>query len=163
EVEGALAVLLREDQVRDLSLLLGVVEAVVQEGEEQRQRGQALLAVDDELLPLFVADDDGAEEVVAVVGNGAALVALLVALEELRREVGDQLGELLPLPLVLALVVVDRVLAAGEQLADGAALAVDLARGAGGGGHCVSGGCCRDQGPPGGHVSAALSRERIRS
>ena len=127
EVERPLAELLREDQLGDLALLLGVLELVLEEDQEQRQRGQPLLAVDDELLAVLVADDDRAEEVVAVVGHGAALVAFLVALQELGGEVVDQLRDLLLLPLVLALVVVDRVLAAGKQLADGAALAVDLA------------------------------------
>ena len=50
----------------------------------------------------------------AVLGDGAALVAFLVAIQELANEVVDQLGDLFLLPLVLALVVVDRVLAAGE-------------------------------------------------
>ena len=127
EVERPLAVLLREDQFGDLPLLLGVLDLVLQVDEEQRQRRQPLLAVDDELLAVLVADDDRAEEVVAVLGDRAALVALLVAVQELAPQVVEQLRDLLLLPLVLALVVVDRVLAAGEQLADGAPLAVDLA------------------------------------
>ena len=127
EVERTLAELLREDEVGDLPLLLGVRKLVLEEDQQQRQRGEPLLAVDDELLAVLVADDDRAEEVVAVVGHRAALVAFLVALQELGREVVDQLRDLLLLPLVLALVVVDRVLAAGEKLADGAAFAVDLA------------------------------------
>ena len=89
----------------------------------------------------------------AVVGHGAALVAGLVAREESVRKVVNQLRDLLLLPLVLALIVVDRVLAAGEEFADGAALAVDLAGGFWGNGHGDSVEW-DDHGPPRGQTPA---------
>src|SRR6266702_8434946 len=110
QVEGTLAKLLGEDQICELSLLLDVLELPVEVDQEERNGGKALLAVDDELLPVFVADDDGTEEVVAVVLDSAALVPGLVAVKKLLREVIDQFGNLLALPAVLALVVVDREL-----------------------------------------------------
>lgn len=42
--------------------------------EEQRQGRQALLAVDDELIAVLVADDDRPEEVVAIRRYGIPLV-----------------------------------------------------------------------------------------
>ena len=63
----------------------------------------------------------------AVLSDGATLVTFLVAIQELACEVVNQLGDLLLLPFVFALVIVNRVLAASEQFSNGAALAVDLA------------------------------------
>lgn len=107
--------------------MLGVIEPMLQVDQEQRQRRQALLAVDEELPAVLVADDDRTQEVVPVVGDISPVVALLVALQELRGQILDQLRDLLLPPLVLALVVVDGVLAAREQFAHGAPPAVDLA------------------------------------
>jgi hypothetical protein len=107
--------------------VLGVIEPMLQVDQEQRQRRQALLAVDEELPAVLVADDDRTQEVVPVVGDISPVVALLVALQELRGQILDQLRDLLLPPLVLALVVVDGVLAAREQFAHGAPPAVDLA------------------------------------
>jgi hypothetical protein len=98
---------------------------VVEEDQEQCQRSKPLLSVDDELLPILVADDDRPQEVVAVVRDGAALVAFLVALEEFIGEVLDEFGDLLLLPFVLALIIVDRILVAREELSDRSPLAVD--------------------------------------
>lgn len=78
--------------------MLDVLELVVEENQEQRQGREALLTVDDELLAVLVADDDRAEEVVAVVGHGATLIAFLVAVQELVGEAVEQLGDLLFLP-----------------------------------------------------------------
>ena len=127
EIEGALAELLGEDQIGNLGSLLSVLQLVLQEDQQQRERRQPLLAVDDELHAVLVADDDRPEEVVAVVGHIGALVARLVALQELGRQVSHQLSDLLRLPLVLALVVVDGVLPASQQFADSPSLAIDLA------------------------------------
>ena len=60
EVEGTRAELLGEDEVGELRLLLLVLEVAVEVDQQQSRRRQALLAVDDELLPILVADDDGA-------------------------------------------------------------------------------------------------------
>src|SRR5687768_5405157 len=98
---------------------------MVQEDQQQGERGEPLLAVDDELLAVLVADDNRTQEIVAVVGYGASLVRFLMALEELCREVVDQLRDLLLAPLVFALVVIDRVLPACEKLSDRPAFAID--------------------------------------
>jgi hypothetical protein len=49
-----------------------------------------------------------------------------VALLKFGGEIFKQLRDLLPLPFVFALIVVDRVLTAGKKLPNGAAFAVDL-------------------------------------
>jgi hypothetical protein len=56
---------------------------------------------------------------VAVFSHSASLVAFLVALKELGRKVVEEIGNLFLLPLILALVVVDRVFSAGQQFANG--------------------------------------------
>jgi hypothetical protein len=63
---------------------------------------------------------------VAVRRYGVPLVPGLVVLEELGCKVGDQLCDLLAVPLVLALVVVNRILPACKKLADRPTLAVDF-------------------------------------
>src|SRR6516164_4066486 len=80
EVEGALAVLLGIDQVGDLSSLGRVLQFAEQEDQHQRQGCKPLLAVDDKLDAVLVANDDRPEEVVAVAGHVIGLVAWLVAL-----------------------------------------------------------------------------------
>jgi hypothetical protein len=126
EVEGPLPELLGEDQVGELAPLLAVVGLSVQMDEDQRQRREPLLPVDDELASVLVADDDRAEEVVAVVLDGAALVPRLVALGEFLGEVGDELVDLLALPTVFPLVVVDRELGTAEECPDALGVAPDF-------------------------------------
>lgn len=66
----------------------------------------------------------------AVALDGAALVASVVAFEELLRKVIDQLADLLGLPAILTLVVVDGELGASEKGADVLGVAADLSQGA---------------------------------
>ncbi len=98
---------------------------MAQVDQEKRQGRQALLAIDNEPLPVLVADDDRAEKVVAVASHGPALVHRLVVFLEDLDEIVDELGDLLGLPLVFALVVIDRVLPSEQELAHRACLAVD--------------------------------------
>jgi hypothetical protein len=65
---------------------------------------------------------------VAVVRDRAPLILAVMAFDELGRQVVDQLCNLFALPLVFALVVVDRILAAGKKVSNSTALAVDFAR-----------------------------------
>src|SRR5258708_5551615 len=99
---------------------------MVKEDQKQGQRREPLLPI---------ADDDRAQKIVSVVGDGAALVAFLVALKELVGKVIDQFGNLLLLPLVFALIVVNRVLVAGKELSNGTTLPVDGAGRSGRRGH----------------------------
>ncbi len=50
--------------------------------EEERERGQALLAVHYEALISFVRDDDRAKEVIAVLRNIRQLMMWLIVVEE---------------------------------------------------------------------------------
>ena len=77
-----------------------------------------MLPIDDELLPVSVTDDDGADKVVTIVGDCLPLVTFFVTLKELLRQIFEKLDHLLRLPLVLALIVVDRVFRGSEQLSD---------------------------------------------
>ena len=58
EVERALAILLRKDEVGDLPLLLGISKLVMEKNQQQSQSGEALLTINDEFLAVLVADDD---------------------------------------------------------------------------------------------------------
>jgi hypothetical protein len=70
EVEGSLAVTFRKNKVRNLPLLLCILYLVAQKDEKQGERGQPLLAVDDEFLAVLVTDDDRSEKIMAVISNG---------------------------------------------------------------------------------------------
>jgi hypothetical protein len=107
EVEGLLAELLGEDQRVDVDLVVAVSLETAQEGEQKGEARQALLAVDDEGFAALLGDDDGAEVVTGILGDVLAGVTGLVEVQELGRQVGDQLGDLLGLPFVFALVVLD--------------------------------------------------------
>ena len=50
-----------------------------QEDQEERQCGQALLAIDDELLAVLITDDDRAEKVVAVCGDRIPFMVVVEA------------------------------------------------------------------------------------
>lgn len=102
--------------------LRGPVEA----DEEQREGGHALLAIDQVVLPAPLAHDDRAEEVLPVVLHRRGVITRLVVAEELALEVREQLLDVLLLPLVLALVLVD-----GERLALQQLLHVAVVRGNG--------------------------------
>ena len=64
-------------------LLWQVALAVVQVDEEQGQRGEALLAVNDVALAFFLAEDDRAEKVMAIFGDCFAVMAGLIVFEKL--------------------------------------------------------------------------------
>jgi hypothetical protein len=97
------------DQLVDVDLFGRPARRCSQQDEQQREAGQALLPVHDVADALLLADDDGAEEVVRIVGHFAARVRRLVFLQELVAEVVNQFADLLFVPLVLPLVVVNRI------------------------------------------------------
>src|SRR5579862_5269720 len=63
----------------------------------------------------------------SILSNGATLVTVFVAFEELPGQIVDQLGDLLGFPLVLALVVVDGIFAPAKQFANRARFPIDWA------------------------------------
>src|SRR5271157_330947 len=95
QIERTIAEALREDQLGHLPLLVGICELMLEEDQQQGERCKSLLTINDELLAVFVADDDGAQEIVSVPCDSAPLIPLLVAFEELARQVVDQFGHLL--------------------------------------------------------------------
>jgi hypothetical protein len=62
---------------------------------------------------------------VSVFCNGATLVTLLVALEKFVCQVVNKFGNLLPMPFVFALIVIDRILMTSKELPDGTTLPID--------------------------------------
>ena len=82
----------------------------MQVDQQQREAGQPLLTIHDLLFLVRLADNDGAEEVMPVGGHVLTFMLGLVLFEKRRGEVGDEFDDLLGLPLVFALVVVDAVL-----------------------------------------------------
>ncbi|OPZ47637.1 MAG: hypothetical protein BWY92_01736 [Firmicutes bacterium ADurb.BinA052] len=75
-----------------------------------------MLPIYDVASSILVAYDYRAQEVVGVLFDSAPFMFGLIVLQELRRQVLDEFHDLLTLPLVLALVVVNRVLHSPEQL-----------------------------------------------
>lgn len=57
-----------------MRFLIGIGQLMLQEDQQQRQRRETLLAINDEFLTLLVAYDNRAQEVVAIVGNGGSFV-----------------------------------------------------------------------------------------
>jgi hypothetical protein len=57
--------------------------------------------------------------------RGAALAAFLLALEEVVSKIVDEFGNLLLLPLVFALIVINRILVPGGKLPDGTPLDIN--------------------------------------
>jgi hypothetical protein len=94
----------REDQVGDLTLLVGIGQLMLEENQPQRQRCEAHLAVDYQFLTILVAYHDRAEEIVAIIGHCVLLVTCLVAIKELGYQVLQKLGNLFALPFIFALV-----------------------------------------------------------
>ncbi|MEA3160837.1 MAG: hypothetical protein QOD95_2385 [Gammaproteobacteria bacterium] len=68
-----------------------------------------MLAVDEVLLARFLADDYRAEKVVAIALDGCAFMVRFIVFEKFVREVRQKFCNLLFLPTVLALKVVDSV------------------------------------------------------
>jgi hypothetical protein len=100
---------------------------MVQINEEQGQRREPLLAVNDIALPFFLAENDRTEEVVPVFGDRVTLLAGFVVFEEFAAQIVDELDELFSLPFVFSLVAVNGVAAVVEQFPEGAALPVYVA------------------------------------
>src|SRR5207245_7107716 len=96
QIEGPLTKSGRENEIRNLASLFRIVGQLVSKEDQQKRHGrQPLLAVDDELLTVLVTDDDRAEEVVAVLGQGGALVAGLVAFEEFICQIVHEFSDML--------------------------------------------------------------------
>jgi len=79
----------------------------MQEDEEQRERCQTLLTVDDVALAPFLVDDDRTEEVGTIPLNLPTLMIGFIVVEKLRFKVLYEFSDVLRLPLVLALIVVN--------------------------------------------------------
>lgn len=90
----------------------------VEVDQQQSQGGEALLTIDEETLGSAFCDDDGSEEVLSIVCCVRGSVALAVVVEERGQQVRDQLLNVAALPLVLALVLIDRERSPLQQLAD---------------------------------------------
>lgn len=118
QVEGLLPVFLGEDQFVYVDLLGMVLLQVPQKNQKQREAGEPLLAVYDVADTFLLADDNGAEKIVRVVRDLAARVRGLIFLQKLVAQVVHKLANLLLLPLVFALVVINGVFHSLEQLAD---------------------------------------------
>jgi len=106
----------------DTPLLWQLALAVVQVDEEQGQRGEALLAVNDVALAFFLAEDDRAEKVVAIFDDCITVMVGFVVFQKFPTQVVNEFNELFGLPLVFALVGVNGVAAVEEQFAERAAL-----------------------------------------
>ena len=87
EVERLVTERVREDEVVDRRLGRIRLLQDVQVDEEERQRSQALLPIDDEVSNILVTNDDRAEEVVAVLLDVAQLVLRSPVVVELVNEV----------------------------------------------------------------------------
>ena len=73
-------------------------------GQEEGERSQSLLPVNDIVVAILVRDDYRAEEVLPIVGNGLALLIGLIVEQEPASQVLNEFPDLLALPLVVALV-----------------------------------------------------------
>ena len=126
DIEGDFSKRLGKDALVDVDLDIVALLEVAQVHQQQCQAGEPLLAIDDVVGALLLADDDGAEEVVRIILHLLPLVTGLVVLEELPAQVVKQLLDLLGLPLVLPLVVIDGVLHSLQEFADGLGFAEDF-------------------------------------
>src|SRR6478672_4737238 len=78
--------------------------------EEKRQRGQTLLAIDNEPLIVLVGNDDRTKEVIAISRDIGKLMVRLIVIEERRRKVLNQFFDLTFFPAILTLIEVDFIL-----------------------------------------------------
>jgi len=86
----------------------------------------ALPAYGYKLLAILVADNYRPQEVVAIFSHSAPFVAFLVALKELCSQIVDKLRYLLGLPLILPLIVVNRVFLSSKELTNRPSLAINF-------------------------------------
>jgi hypothetical protein len=85
-----------------------------------------LLSIDDALHPLFAAHHKRSEVVVAVMLDRRPRIVFVPRIQERRGEITNQLLDVLLLPAVFALKVVDGVLPFVEDIEDGAVVCVDF-------------------------------------
>ena len=109
-IEALSAVFLRIDQSPHVDTLVSALLEPVEVDEKERQSCQTLLAIYNEPLSTLVADDDGAEEVVAIALNFVRRMTRFVRVKKLARQVVEQLANLALLPCILSLVEVDGIL-----------------------------------------------------
>jgi hypothetical protein len=130
-LKDLLAELLGEDELVDVHCVQSPQPQMPQEGQQECETCQALLPVDDERLAALLGDDDRSQIAARVLGYIHARVIRPVQVEELRRQIVDEFSELLGFPLVLALVVVNRVLLLlqhfGDSLGDAVNTAITIA------------------------------------
>src|SRR5262245_57650682 len=103
---------------------------MVEVDQEQRERCQSLLTIDDVVNSILVVDDDRTQEVVAVGFYLLPTVLRVIVVKESRGQVVNQFADLFGFPAVLTLVVLDGKLRGIEQLADRLRLAQDFLHGA---------------------------------
>src|SRR5438105_42454 len=101
----------------------------MQENEKKRERSQPLLAVDEKLLAVTIADNDRAEKVMAVSLYSYAFVFWFVTIEKHYRQVIDQLRDMFGLPTIFSLIVINGVFRAAQQSADTFGVASDFFHG----------------------------------
>ena len=127
EIKGLLAELLGEDELVDVDRVQSSQLKTPEKSQQECETCQALLTVDDERPTALLGDDDGSQIVARILGYILARVTRLVQVEELRGQIVNEFSELLGLPLVLALVVVDRVLLLLQHFGDSLCDAVNTA------------------------------------
>lgn len=94
--------------------------------QEQTQRREPLLSVDDVALSTFIADDNRPEEVAPICSDGLATVFRVVVIEKCGCQILDQIPNLLALPFVFALVIINVIAFPVQQFTDGSTFAVYL-------------------------------------
>ena len=99
QVEGLAAVLGRVDKVGDLDPVFSrvVFLEAIEIGQEEGERGQSLLPINNKAVAILVRDDYRAKEVLPIVGNGFALVTGLVGQKEAASKVLNKFPDLLAL------------------------------------------------------------------
>ena len=85
-----------------------------------------MLAVDDALHAVPAADDKWSEIVIVVVRDGFARIAFLINVKECRSQVCDKLLDVLLLPTVFALEVINGVFSLVQDLGDVAVFGIDF-------------------------------------
>jgi len=110
----------------DLDVVRPLKLAAMKMNEQQRQRGETLLAVDDVALAITFADDDRAKKIVAILLDFGSVMFRSVSIKESRPEVVEKFAHLLVLPFVFALIVINRILGSVQELADGLGFALDF-------------------------------------
>lgn len=126
DVEGFFAVSLGEHQWLDGFLSAELLLQIVEKDEKQRQGGEALLAVYDGLHAVLATDDKWPEEIIVVMLDVYAGIPLRINVEKGRGQVGDELLDVLPLPTVFALEVINCVFLFVQQLEDAAVIGIDF-------------------------------------